>query len=84
MRVAQVKLNQDMSFGKRNVAVRKVPLSSKESRALGRLTANGFKVDEQPHAWQVLKRVGPEWYVKVLEIPGKGQTYSKVAEQVLR
>lgn len=75
MRVAQVRLNQDMSFGQF--------ISARDLKAVRRLEANGLRVVEGDNAWRVLRIAGPNEGEVVSEIPGKRQTYSKIAKQLL-
>lgn len=69
MRVAQVSMNQDMSFGR---------ASAKDLKAVRRLAENGYRIVEKHNAWQVIR----DGQV-VSEIPGRRQNYSKIAKQLL-
>lgn len=77
MRVAQVRLNQDMSFGKRNVAG-EAPLTGKEGRAATAIFKSGHKIQRRPHGWFVFDAVGN----LVTTLFGKNKSYTQVARNL--
>lgn len=76
MRVAQVKMNQDMNFGKREA--RREHMPSSERRAAHAIADSGHAIQRKPHGWLVFKK--PDNLV--LTIFGKKQTYKEVARQL--